>query len=118
MSVWKDIHDRSNGKTFRKEDLLSNEVKEVVTEKVYKILSWYKQHNIGLNTGKGKGHPEIDKLLRGWKICYEMVGIDGLWGLWLYKEDIRDYVTLHFGKRLMKKWVSEIVDYCLRHPIV
>jgi hypothetical protein len=118
MSVWVDMHKRSTGEAIRKEDQPSDEVKELVTEKVYKRLSWYKQHNIGLDTGKGQGHPEIDKLLCGWKICYEMADIDGEWGLWLYKEEIRDYVILHFGKKLMKRWVSEIVDFCLTHPVV
>ena len=116
MSVWSDIHKRSNGETIRKEDQEQFEIIKVeVTEKVFKILSWYKHHNIGL-TGKVP-HPELEKLLNGWKICYEMVDIDGEWGLWLFKDDIRDYVSLHFGKKLMKRWVSEIVDYCLRHPL-
>lgn len=110
------MHKRSTGEAIRKEDQqLFEEEKELVTEKVFKILSWYKQHNIGL-TGKVPT-PALEELLKGWKICYEMVDIDGEWGLWLFKEDIRDYVSLHFGKRLMKRWVSEIVDYCLRHPL-
>ena len=50
MSIWSDIQDRSSGETVRKEDLYSDEIKEVVTEKVFKLLSWYKQHNIGLDT--------------------------------------------------------------------
>ena len=118
MSIWSDMEDRSSGEQIRKEDQQQfDEEKEVVTEKVFKILSWYKQHNIGLDTGKGKGHPELDKLLKGWKIDYEMVTLDREWGLWLYKDEIRDYIILHFGKKLMKRWVSEIVDYCLRHPL-
>ena len=118
MSIWSDIQDRSSGETVRKEDQQQfDEEKEVVTEKVFKLLSWYKQHNIGLDTGMGKGHPELDKLLKGWKVSWEMVDIDRYWELRLYKEDKRDYVISHIGKRLMNKWVGEIVDYCLRHPL-
>ena len=75
-----------------------------------------KQHNIGLDTGSGKGHPELDKFLNGWKVSWEMVDIDGYWELRLYKDDKRDYAISHIGKRLMNKWVGEIVDYSFTYP--
>ena len=39
MSIWSDMQDRSSGETVRKEDQQQfDEEKEVVTEKVFKIL--------------------------------------------------------------------------------
>ena len=116
MSVGSEIQNRSSGEAEKKEDQLSDEVKVLVAEKVFKLLSWYKQQNIGLDTGSGKGHPELDKFLNGWKVSWEMVDIDGYWELRLYKDDKRDYAISHIGKRLMNKWVGEIVDYSFTYP--
>jgi hypothetical protein len=90
--------------------------KKVIVEKVYNILSWFKQHNIGMDTGDER----IVKLLGGYNIRYEAIDWDWhgnhIWMMWVYKDgdDFRDYVFRFEGKKLMKRWVETVVDHLVK----
>ena len=86
--------------------------KEMTVEKVYGLLSWYKQHNIGLTNGDER----FVKWLGGYNIKYEAIDVDWngncTWMMWVYKEgdDFRDYYFRFEGRKLMKRWVETVVD--------
>lgn len=90
--------------------------KEMTIEKVYGLLSWYKQHNIGLT----QGDERIVKWLGGYNIKYEAIDVDWngncTWMMWVYKEgeDFRDYYFRFEGRKLMKRWIVQVVDKLCR----
>lgn len=86
--------------------------KKVIVEKVYGLLSWCKQRNIGIDMGDER----FVKWLGGYNIRYDVIDTDWsgnhIWMMWVYKEgdDFRDWVFRFEGKKLMKRWVETVVD--------